>query len=198
MDSEPPFLDQNGFPAHSPSSNTEPEVPVYSIRPGHEQYELPSEAPFTAEIVIDAHSVTEIDISHAFSSLPVTGIRSPPNTTGQFFVEFSDVQGLKQCLDKYWMFKIRGRHIRTYVASAHRSSLQPMNALSGSPTLNSKSHALLHLTSLLQSPSNRIHFLHSLLVLIHFHLLTNLCKSALEVNTGFDLLYLNNNILTFF
>ncbi|KAL0229636.1 hypothetical protein GEMRC1_013181 [Eukaryota sp. GEM-RC1] len=136
MDSEPPFLDQNGFPAHSPSSNTEPEVPVYSIRPGHEQYELPSEAP-------------SLPKSHAFSSLPVTGIRSPPNTTGQFFVEFSDVQGLKQCLDKYWMFKIRGRHIRTYVASAHRSSLQPMNALSGSPTLNSKSHALLHLTSLL-------------------------------------------------
>ncbi|KAL0240162.1 hypothetical protein GEMRC1_010268 [Eukaryota sp. GEM-RC1] len=194
-------LEQSGFPTHSPTSNAEPQVHVYSIRPVHEQYELPSEAPFTAEIVIDANNVTEIDIKHAFSSLPVTGIRSPPNTPGQFFIVFSDVQGLKQCLDQYWMFKIHGYPIRTYVASAPQSSVKPLNALFCSTAPDSKSHKLLPLAASNKSPSCFIQFEQLLLHSVLDQLLKSLCKSILLEWKRDEPCRINNlkqEVLTFF
>ncbi|KAL0239539.1 hypothetical protein GEMRC1_009647 [Eukaryota sp. GEM-RC1] len=157
---------------------------ISTLRPNHEQYELPSETPFTAKIVNVAYSATEADIRQAFSSLPVKKVRSPSNIPGTFFVQFLDVQGLKQCLDEYWMFEIHGRPIRTYVASTPRYSVKPLNSstFSSKPNTEPKPRELLPLTSSFQSPLRYLHFQQSLLVLINVHLLRIICKSSLELN----------------
>ncbi|KAL0239467.1 hypothetical protein GEMRC1_009575 [Eukaryota sp. GEM-RC1] len=187
---------------HSFSSEAGGQPPVSTPRPSHEQYQLPSEAPFTAEIANVPDSASKADIKQAFSSLPIKEVRSPSNIPGTFFVEFLDVQGLKQCLDEYWMFKIHDRSIRTYVASAPQSSVKPLIA----GTFSSKPNAepipldLLPLTSSFQSPSRCLHSQQSLLILINVHLLRSLCKSALELNRYYrsSLLNLKNTLVTFF
>ncbi|KAL0239365.1 hypothetical protein GEMRC1_009473 [Eukaryota sp. GEM-RC1] len=155
---------------------------ISTLLPNHEEYELPSEAPFTAKIVNVAYNATEADIRQAFSSLPVKEVRSPSNIPGTFFVEFLDVQGLKQCLDKYWMFKIHGRPIRTYVASTPRSSVKPLNTstFSSKPNAEPKPLELLPFTASFQTPLRYLHFQQSLLILINVHLLRSLCESSLE------------------
>ncbi|KAL0251940.1 hypothetical protein GEMRC1_001152 [Eukaryota sp. GEM-RC1] len=152
------------------------------MRPPQEQYDLPSEVPFTAQIVSVAHCVTEVDIQQAFSSLTVKEIRSPGNMRSVFFVEFHDLQGLKKCLDEYWLFKIKGSPIRTYVASAHRSTPHSPNdgAFSSKPNTDLKPPELLSLTCSFESPSGNIRLQQSLLVLIYAHLLRLLCKSSLD------------------
>ncbi|KAL0239908.1 hypothetical protein GEMRC1_010016 [Eukaryota sp. GEM-RC1] len=64
------------------------EALVSTLRPNHEECELPSEAPFTAEIVNVAYSAREADIRQAFSSLPVKEVRSPSNIAGTFLSNF--------------------------------------------------------------------------------------------------------------
>ncbi|KAL0239611.1 hypothetical protein GEMRC1_009719 [Eukaryota sp. GEM-RC1] len=140
---------------------------------------FPLQPPFIAEIVTDANTVTEADIKQVFSSLRVKEVRPTNNMPGTFFVKFRDVHGLEQCLDKYWMFKIHGHPIRTYVASAPQSSVKPLNSstFSSKPNTESKPLELLPLTSSFQSPSRCLHFPQSLLILINIHLLKSLCKS---------------------
>ncbi|KAL0240139.1 hypothetical protein GEMRC1_010246 [Eukaryota sp. GEM-RC1] len=167
-------------PHHSFSSKAGEEPHVSTPRPSHEEYELPSEAPFIAEIATVANSTTEADIKQAFSSLHVKEVRSSSNMLDTFFVEFLDVQGLKQSLDKYWMFKIHGRPIRTYVASAPQSSVEPLNTSTFSFKPNAEPKPLIPLTSSFQSPSSCLHFQQSLLILIHFHMLSKMLKSILE------------------
>ncbi|KAL0239704.1 hypothetical protein GEMRC1_009812 [Eukaryota sp. GEM-RC1] len=160
----------------NPIAGEQPQVST--PRTSLEEYELPPEAPFTAKIVNVAYSATEADIKQAFSSLPVKEVRSPSNIPGTFFVEFLHVQGLKQCLDKYWMFKIHDRPIRTYVASAPQSSVKPLNTstFSYKPNAEPKPLELLPMTSSFQSPLRCLHFPQSLLILIHIHLLRSLCQ----------------------
>ncbi|KAL0246050.1 hypothetical protein GEMRC1_007266 [Eukaryota sp. GEM-RC1] len=193
--SDPPRSSCNSRVARQPHTFTE--------RPHLENYELPFEAPFTAEIVNVAYSATEADIQRAFSSLHVTEVRPSCDKRGRFFVEFLDVQGLKQCLDKYWMFKIHGRPIRTYVASVTQSSSDPLN----NHTLSSQSSAdLKHplppsLPSSFQSPSRYIQFQQSLVILIHVHMLQLLCESYLGVNNNAPrrpLVILKQDVYSFF
>ncbi|KAL0229137.1 hypothetical protein GEMRC1_013757 [Eukaryota sp. GEM-RC1] len=170
-------------------------------RPDHEEYELPSEAPFTAKLVNVAPSTTEADIKRAFSSLSVTTVRSSRKIPGTFFVKFHDVQGLKQCLDKFWMFKIHDRPIRTYVASAPQSSVKPLNVRVLSSKPNAKPLELLPLTSSFQSPLRNVDCQQSLLILIHIHLLRRLCKSFLECKRDEscrDFLCLKQHVSNFF
>ncbi|KAL0246724.1 hypothetical protein GEMRC1_007935 [Eukaryota sp. GEM-RC1] len=87
-------------------------------------YLLPTKAPFTARIVNAAHNVTEDDIKHSFSSLSVKEVRSLCHKPGVFFVEFQDAEGLKQCLDHYWLFEIKGRPIRTFIVPPPRPSVK--------------------------------------------------------------------------
>ncbi|KAL0246340.1 hypothetical protein GEMRC1_007552 [Eukaryota sp. GEM-RC1] len=93
------------------------------MRPHDESYDLPTEAPFTAKIINAAYSVTEDDIKQTFSSLFVKNVRPFGRKGANFLVEFQDVQGLKQCLDKFWMFEIKGRPIKTFVADPPKTSV---------------------------------------------------------------------------
>ncbi|KAL0239430.1 hypothetical protein GEMRC1_009538 [Eukaryota sp. GEM-RC1] len=190
-------------PPHSFSSKAGEESHTSTLRPSHEEYELPSVAPFTAKIVNVAYSATEADIKQAFSSLHVKEVRSPSNMPGTFFVEFLDVQGLKQCLDKYWVFKIHGHPIHTYVASAPQFSVKPLNTsnISSKPNAEPKPLELLPLTSSFQTPSMCLRAQQSLLILIHVHLLKLLCKSALEFDyyaPSLHLLKFKDELPTFF
>ncbi|KAL0239825.1 hypothetical protein GEMRC1_009933 [Eukaryota sp. GEM-RC1] len=191
---------QQGCPPRSPcNSKIDREPAVSTLRPGHEEYELPSEAPFTAKLVNVAYNATEDDIQRVFSSLPIKVVQSPFNMPGIFFVEFLDVQGLKQCLDQYWMFDINGSPIRTYVASAPQSSVEPLNTstFSDKPNAEPKPLELLPLTSSLHSRSRYIQFQQSLVVLIHLRLLRFLCKSSLDVRTSHYLFRSRKIIPTF-
>ncbi|KAL0239802.1 hypothetical protein GEMRC1_009910 [Eukaryota sp. GEM-RC1] len=138
-------------PLRSFSSRTGGEPHVSNPRPSHEEYELPFEAPFTAEIATVAYSATAADIIQAFSSLPVKEVRSPSNMPG------------------------------THVASASQSSVKPLNTstFSSKPNTEPKPLELLPLTTSFQS-THSIHFQQSLLILIHFHMLSSMLKSILE------------------
>ncbi|KAL0239906.1 hypothetical protein GEMRC1_010014 [Eukaryota sp. GEM-RC1] len=109
-----------------PQRSHQRQPPATTDRPLRESYVLPTQAPFTARIVNAPLNVTKNDIRRTFSSLSVTDVR--PNNrfsgkkSGNIYVDFQDVDGLKQCLDKYWMFEINGRPIRTYVADAPKST----------------------------------------------------------------------------
>ncbi|KAL0239661.1 hypothetical protein GEMRC1_009769 [Eukaryota sp. GEM-RC1] len=179
--SEPPRSSCNVIAGEEPFVST--------LRPNHEEYELPSETPFTAEIVNVAYSATEADIRQAFSSLPVKEVRSPSNIPGTFFVEFLDVQGLKQCLDQYWMFMI---HDRPILPSLLNLMLN----------LNHLNFALLHPS--FQSPSRCLRVPQPLLTLINVHLLRLICKSSLEWNNYLfrhhflNYCHLTNDIRKFF
>ncbi|KAL0246094.1 hypothetical protein GEMRC1_007310 [Eukaryota sp. GEM-RC1] len=101
--------------------------PVAAGRPHDESYVLPTQAPFIAKIINAAYSVTEDDLMRALSSLPVKDIKPFGHKGGNFLVEFQDVQGLKQCLDKYWGFEIKGRPIKTFVAEPRNSATDASN-----------------------------------------------------------------------
>ncbi|KAL0242396.1 hypothetical protein GEMRC1_004959 [Eukaryota sp. GEM-RC1] len=195
MEPDTPSFQQTGPPHHSCCSRGVRQPS--SLRPPQEVYELPPEAPFTAKIDNVAHSTTKDHIKHAFSSLPVKEVRSSSNVSGRFFVEFLDVQGLKQCLDQFWMFEINGRPIHPYVASVPRSSAMDDDDCRGatlpSPTslqessTSSSDDELLPFTSSFPSPSSFLQFQQSLLILIYLHLLSRLCKMSLDISYGYPL-----------
>ncbi|KAL0250884.1 hypothetical protein GEMRC1_000098 [Eukaryota sp. GEM-RC1] len=176
---------------------------VSTQRPHHEEYELPYEAPFIAKLVNVAYNTTEAGIKRTLASLPVKEVRSSGNIPGQYYVEFLDAEGLKQCLDEYWMFKIHGRPIRTYVASAPQSSVKPLNSLTcaSNPNAEPKSLDFLTLTSSFQSSSRYIRFQQSLMILVNAHLLRLLCKSSLQLsrcNAYYLLQDLQSELISFF